>query len=395
MVRALVEPYARAFRHPGARAFFFTVAFARLGVAMLPLAVIMLIERVTGQYEVAGASAAVLAAAGALGGPLTARLADRAGQPRTLPPLLGVHAVGVAGIVWASMVHAPVWALCVWAAFAGGAVPQFSSLSRARWATLVRDPAVLETAFAAEALTDDVAYIAGPAIAGLLSAGAHPAAGCLVGGVLVLGPGLAFALLTGSTAPVAESRARPPIIGPLRLPGIPLLAGPVLGIGVVFGTIQVSLTAFAAEHGAPGSAGLLYGVFAFASMIAGFVYGSLTWHRDAHTRLTAALSFLALTGLLLALPDGVVPMGALIVVPGLAVSPILISTSTLLHRVAPPHMLTESFAIVFGTANAIGVAVGSYIAGHAVEIAGARWTFMIVPAVALLAALFTAVIRAR
>ena len=64
------------------------------------------------------------------------------------------------------------------------------------------------------------------------------------------------------------------------MPGVRALAVAFLGIGAVFGGMQVSLAAFTQEIGRPGLNGVLYGVFAAGNMLSGVVCGAVAWRRE-------------------------------------------------------------------------------------------------------------------
>ena len=83
----------------------------------------------------------------------------------------------------------------------------------------------------------------------------------------------------------------------LSIPGVRVLAMAFLGIGAVFGGMQVSLTAFAEEIGNPGINGVLYGIFAAGNMLAGIACGAIAWKSAPRTRLIAGYTALALAAL--------------------------------------------------------------------------------------------------
>src|SRR5262249_56400993 len=79
----------------------------------------------------------------------------------------------------------------------------------------------------------------------------------------------------------------------IATPGLRVLAGVFALTGVIFGTSEVVMVAFAAGHGAPALAGPLLAASAGGSLLAGLWYGTRDWHAPAHRRFTAALTALA------------------------------------------------------------------------------------------------------
>src|SRR5688500_17375138 len=91
--------YRTLLRRPGAAAFFLTAAVGRVGIAMISLGIVWLVHARTGSYATAGLVTGAFAVAEALVGPQAARLIDRFGQTRVLPPVLLAHAAAVAALL--------------------------------------------------------------------------------------------------------------------------------------------------------------------------------------------------------------------------------------------------------------------------------------------------------
>lgn len=195
--------YRTLLRTPGAAAFFLTATMGRVGIAMTSLGIVWLVHDRTGSYATAGLVTGGFAVAEALAGPQLARLADRFGQSRVLPPVLFAHAAAVTALLCLVASDAPDHLLTTAGVLAGATIPQLASLSAARWSALLRDdlaPA-LPTAFALESLGNGLGYLAGPALVSMLGASGHPALGTLLAAGLVVGGGLLFA---------AQRRTAPP-----------------------------------------------------------------------------------------------------------------------------------------------------------------------------------------
>ncbi|HEY3505293.1 MAG TPA: hypothetical protein VGN37_21230 [Actinocatenispora sp.] len=381
--------YRAALRLPGAVAYYLTSLPIRLGVAMLNLGVLVLVHAATGSYAVAGTVGGVAALAGAAGGPLTARLADRYGPRRALPPVLAAYAAGVLGLVAAVTTHAPTALWYVSALVAGLAVPQAGSLTRARWAALAPDRAVLGTAFAIESLTDDLAYVVGPVLATLLGTVA-PVVCPLATVALVVAGGVGMAARGGTAR---ARRGRGPTAGPLAVPGFRIVAVAYVATGLVFGGLQVGVVAAAGAAGRSGVAGPVYGVFGVASMLAGLAYGAVRWRAGPLRRAVVGFAALASGCALLPAAPSVGVLAGLIVLPGLAVAPTLIAGTALATDLTPRHLRTEAYAWL-GAAGAVGVAAGAAGAGRLVETA-VNAGFLLPAGAAACAALLLAAARHR
>jgi MFS family permease len=93
-----MRAFGAILQHPGALVMSASALVGRFPIAMLGLALTLLVVAETGSYARAGAVAALLTVGGAVGGPLSSRLADRHGQDRVLPPLVALHVVAVAAL---------------------------------------------------------------------------------------------------------------------------------------------------------------------------------------------------------------------------------------------------------------------------------------------------------
>ena len=152
----MLAAYRSVFSHRGAAAFSATGILARLPISMMTLGIVLLVSAVTGSYALAGQVSAAYVVGNAVVAVPHGRLADRYGQA----VVLYVDAVLFA-LATAMLVHATThgWSSPwphVWAALSGAALPQVGSMVRARWAHLVRDDSERHTAFAVEAVGDEV-----------------------------------------------------------------------------------------------------------------------------------------------------------------------------------------------------------------------------------------------
>lgn len=381
--------YGRLLRTPGALTFLLPGFAARQPFAMLTIGIVLLVEHTTGSYGTAGAIAAATGASMALFAPQSGKLADRYGQGAVLLPGVLLHTASVALLTVLALAHAPLWALLTAAVPAGASVPQVGPMVRARWAAKLGGPSraegcgegspLMTTAAAFESVTDEFTFVIGPVLATALSTGVHPAAGLIAEAVLTLAGGLLFAAQR-RTQP-APSRTVGHALGDresasaLSLPGVRVLAVAFLGIGAVFGGMQVSLTAFAAEAGRPGINGLLYGVFAAGNMLSGLACGAIAWKSGPRSRLLTGYAALTLAASPLWAVHSVPLMAAAGLTVGLCIAPALINGYTLIEDLVPATARTEAFtwltgAVALGQAGAV-TAAGRLADGYG---AGAGFT---------------------
>ncbi|MDQ1010220.1 MFS family permease [Streptomyces sp. V4I23] len=381
--------YGQLLRTPGVWTFLLPGFAARQPFAMLTIGIVLLVQHTTGSYGTAGAVAAVTGVSMALFAPQSGKLADRFGQRAVLLPGVLVHTVSVVSLTALALAGAPLWALFAAAVPTGASVPQIGPMVRARWAARLQGSPLMQTAAAFESVTDEFTFVVGPVLATALCTGVHPAAGLIAEAALTLAGGLLFAAQR-RTQPAhghqsAEIRAER--TSALSVPGVRVLAVAFLGIGAVFGGMQVSLTAFTEEIGQPGMNGLLYGLFAAGNMLAGITVGAVAWKSGPRRRLVVGYAALTVAASLLWTVHSVALLGTLGLVVGLFIAPALISGYTLVESLVPASARTEAFTWLTG-AVALGQAAAVTVAGRLADGYGASAGF-VVPLVATGLALAT------
>ncbi|MFC5750050.1 MFS transporter [Actinomadura rugatobispora] len=386
-------PYRELLGVPGARLFVAAGFVGRMSMSMVGIGVVLLVSAVTGSYGIAGAVAATLSLAYAVGSPLSARFADRYGQHRVLVPVVLANAVSVATLILCARLDLPVWTLFPAAALAGLTQVSLGAWVRARWSHALRErPARLHTAFSFESVVDETIFVAGPLIVTALATGVHPAAGLGAAAAFTLSGCLALAAQRG-TEPAPRPRAPGSRGGVLANPAIRVITPVFLLVGTVFGAIDVSAVAFADEQGHKPLAGVLLGCYALGSGTAALWYGARHWRTPLERRFRIGLALLAVAMVPPTLVGDLRLMMAVVFFSGLAISPTIIPGYGLVERLVPGHQLTEGLALV-STSVGIGVAAGASAAGRVVDAYGAQAAFL-VPLAAALAAVALGLAGAR
>lgn len=356
--------YGQLLRTRGAWTFLLPGFAARQPFAMLTLSIVLLVQHTTGSYGAAGATAAVTGVSMALFAPYSGRLADRYGQRAVLIPGVLVHALAGLALTVLALAHAPLWALFAAAVPTGASVPQIGPMVRARWVVTLKDSPLMTTAAAFESVTDELTFVLGPLLATALCTSVDPAAGLVAEAALTLVGGLLFAAQKRTQPPVtAGTRARVKHDSALRVPGVRVLIVAFLGIGCVFGGMQVSLAAFTESIGRPGLNGVLYGTFAAGNMLSGVVCGAIAWKAAPHRRLVLGYTALALAASTLWTTQSVVLLTALGLLVGMCIAPALVTGYTLVESLVPADTRTEAFTWLTG-AVALGQASAATVAGQ-------------------------------
>jgi MFS family permease len=356
--------YGRLLRTRGAWTFLLPGFAARQPFAMLTISIVLLVQHTTGSYGAAGAAAAVTGVSMALFAPYSGRLADRYGQRAVLVPGVLLHALSGLTLTALALMGAPLWALFVAAVPTGASVPQVGPMVRARWGVKLKDSPLLTTAAAFESVTDELTFVVGPLLATALCTAVDPAAGLVTEASLTLIGGLVFAAQKSTQPSVGGGgHARVEHGSALRIPGVRVLIVTFLGIGTVFGGMQVSLAAFTESIGEPGLNGVLYGIFAAGNMISGLVCGAIAWQVAPQRRLVVGYTALALTASGLWAAHSAPVLAGLGLLVGMCIAPALITGYTLVESLVPAGARTEAFTWLTG-AVALGQAAAVTVAGQ-------------------------------
>lgn len=365
----MLDPYRRVLSLPGALAFSLSGLLGRLPISMISLGIILLVSERTGSYSLAGSVSAAYIVANATVAVLQGRLTDRFGQSRVLPVgALGFSAaLGV--LMWSVETDAdPV--LTHAAAFAAGAsIPVVGSAVRARWVRLVPDKRQLQTAFAYEAVMDEVVFMVGPTLVTILATAVHPLAGLGT----AIGAGIVGTFLLAAqrgTAPPPQPRDRDRSARP-RMPWrvlVPMVLGSA-AMGAIFGSVEVATVAFSEHLGQKELSGVLLAAWALGSLLSGVITGAIIWKAVNAVRFRWGMVALAVSVLPLPFLGSMVAMGVVLFVAGFAISPTLISLMALTEQVVPASRLTEGMSIVH-TGMAAGIAPGAAAAGQVIDRVG-------------------------
>ncbi|MEU6774160.1 MFS transporter [Streptomyces sp. NPDC046759] len=357
--------YGQLLRTRGAWTFLLPGFAARQPFAMLTISIVLLVQHTTGSYGAAGATAAVTGVSMALFAPYSGRLADRYGQRTVLVPGVLVHTLSGLSLTALALAHAPLWALFLAAVPTGASVPQVGPMVRARWGVKLQGSPLMTTAAAFESVTDELTFVFGPLLATALCTAVAPAAGLVTEGALTLVGGLLFAAQKGTQPPVTGrgGHARVQHDSALRVPGVRVLVVTFLGIGSVFGGMQVALAAFSESIGEPGLNGVLYGVFAAGNMLSGIVCGAIAWKVAPQRRLVLGYTALAVVASALWTAHSVPLLAGLGLLVGMCIAPALITGYTLVEGLVPPGARTEAFTWLTG-AVALGQAAAVTVAGQ-------------------------------
>jgi MFS family permease len=384
---------------------------------MLAMGTLTLVPSVSGSFAAGGAAAGAVGIGSALGAPVLGSLADRRGQRPVLLLSAVLNTVAVLALVLAANATGagdfPPAVLA--AAFAAGATcPQVGPLARVRWMALTTDatgssaPTAgaardLDTALSYESTADEVTFVLGPALVGILASLVAPWLPLALAAAMTITLVPAFAIHPTHHA-VPATRRRGGRKGKGAAPAAKLpwaVALPVVAMvcmGTFFGSTQAALSAFSARLAGAEIAGLLYAVMGLSSAAAALSVAY--WPRRAGLALRWVLCAVLMAGLavLLLVPASLPSMAAVLLVLGLPVGPVMVTVFAVGGKLAPAGRLGT---VMTGLASGIvaGTAIGSSVGGQLAQHHGPSAAFLVpvcaAAALALLGAGAAVVIRRR
>ncbi|MFG2786628.1 MFS transporter [Streptomyces sp. NPDC048419] len=363
------SPYRALFAAPGSKGFSAAGLLGRMPLSMMGIGVVTMISQLTGRYGLAGALSATIALAAAAIGPQISRLVDQHGQRRVLRPATLVALSAAAGLLLAAHFGWPDWVLFVCAAGIGS-VPSLGAMIRARWAALYRGTPKLHIAYSFESVVDEVCFIFGPIISIGLSTAWFPEAGPLLAACF-LAAGVFWLTSQRATEPAPHPREQHGGGSALRSPGLQVLVATFAATGAIFGAVDVVTVAFADERGHKAAASLVLALYAAGSCVAGVVFGLLRFAGAPARRWLLGVCAMGVSMIPLLLVGNLPLLAVALFVAGLSIAPTMITTMSLIEEHVPRTQLTEGMTWV-STGLAVGVALGSSVAGWVIDAVGAR-----------------------
>lgn len=335
------------------------------------------------KWEIAGRVAAVGVAVWALQTLPTARLIDRKGQ-RAMIPLAVLFVLGVGIVVVTAMMRGPEWLLWIGAGVSSISGP-LGSLTRARWSHILDNDDDIHTAFSLEGAFDEVLFVAGPAFATAMAYAVHPASGLAVAVV---------ANVIGLTLLLRERITEPPVradrsggLG-FKVPaGVIATAFVAIGLGAMFGALDISTVAFAKAEGHGEAGGVVLGVISLGSFFGGLFYGSRTWRSPLWKRLLVAALLLAIGFSVLAQVPTFWAFAAVGFVVGMTIAPVITAQDSVAQRLVRQDQLIEGMSWLRIGLGA-GVAFGGWLSGRLIDSEGYRAGIHVMALSAIAVALF-------
>ena len=353
---------------------------------MCSLAILLWLRARSGSFAVPGIGVGAYAAALAVVSPLQGRLIDRRGRAAVLGVSTFGWVVALIALVLAGRAGAPSWSLVLIAASVGAAMPPFGPAVRALVGDLISDRGVRESAYALDAVMQELVWITGPLLVGGVVAIASPTVAVVL--TALIGAIGAAGLLVVAPAHAGTGNVGVHWAGPFSERGLRALLLPVAFVGVGLGATEVGLPALAAHTGNRAAAGVLVALWALGSLLGGLAFAVMRRGGPLVTRYRAFLISIALLQAPLILARSLPGAIGLSIVAGLSIAPFFTCLYALVGRLAPAGTETEAFAWT-STAMIGGASLGLAAGGALSASVGVGGPFVLAVAVTLFAAALT------
>ncbi|MFJ8541170.1 MFS transporter [Streptomyces sp. NPDC093586] len=365
--------YAAVLRVPHARRTFAAALVGRLSYGTVSLALMLSLTRSTGSYAVAGTVMALFGATSVFLSPYRAALVDRHGPRRALLPMALLYAALLCALAAVCGYRGtPAAVLAVTAALAGACTPPLGPTMRAVWAGLLPDRRMLQRAYSLDGVAEELLFVSGPLLVGVVVGVAPPAVGVVLSALLVAVGTLAFVTspAAGTLRPAAGEKDGSAPAGPEGAGQGRALLQPVVvaaGVGVAVSAVDLLVVAFAGQHGlGGGTVAWVLAALSAGSAVGGLLNGAITWGASARARLPFLAAGIGLCLAAAGLAPGIGALVAAVACAGLFVAPALTTTYLIADESAAPGSRTRAGAWVNTAVNA-GMSAGAAAVGLLVE----------------------------
>ena len=323
---------------------------------MISLAFLIHIERIFDSYGAAGLVLAATSVGQAIAGPLTSRWMGRLGMRPVLITTLIICSTGLGLIAFVIM---PLWQFMIVGFVVGLSTPPIQPAVRTIYPKMVTGKQ-LTPLFALDASAQEIIWVMGPFFTVILAIQVSPVVAIAVAGGFLIGGGIWFiASPEVGKVRIPQSRRRIGVVLKNRAVLLATICGFLL-IGSA-ASIEVGVVAVFGEGGA--EAGILFGIWAIASLVGGLSMGHLPIGPWALARrfmivmvgMAAAPFSLEFWWLAIAL-----------VIAGIGIAPVLAVMFAIVSASVKFSDTPEAYGWL-GTGQLIGAALGSAIAGFLID----------------------------
>ena len=356
-------------------AYFPLALIARLPFAMMVVGVLTLVVSARGSVGLGGLASAFVGIGSAIVGPFIGAAADRFGQRVALLSTAVTHAASLVALAYIAYSAAPNLAMLAVAFAVGATSPQTSPMSRSRLVLIIqhflpveRRPKVISTVLAYESAADEIVFVFGPVIVGVLATFFGARTPIIAAAVLTVIFITGFALHRTS-APAKSAAERAKTLAPakqLAYPSLLVVVAGISGVGLVFGTTLTSLTAYMQAQGEAEAAGLLYGIMGVGSAILAIAVSLFSPRFTLRYRWLVFALLVVIGESFLALADSTSHIVFGLAITGFGIGPLLVTLYGL-GAARSPEGRSATVMTMLGSGIVLGQSLSSAVTGAFAE----------------------------
>ncbi|MDI6022086.1 MFS transporter [Leucobacter sp. UT-8R-CII-1-4] len=346
-------------RTPGVFRILLSQLTARFPWGMLSITMLLHIQALYGNYTAAGVVLAAQSVGQAIAGPMTSRMMGTFGTRRVL---IITSAICAALLILVAVTVFPIAVVTALAFVIGLSTPPVTPAVRTIYPKLVPGNQI-SALFSLDASAQEIIWIIGPVAAVFISTQVSTVWGLLIAAAFLIGGGIWF-ISSPQLGTVQIPPARQRFGAILARPTV--LASSIIGFFFVasFASLEAGVVG-AFGHGGIES-GFILAVFSIGSIIGGLLFG----HRDVSPWSMVLRATIVMVGTAICLVSlNPFWLGIMLFFAGFGVAPMFAALFTVVSSTVRFSETAEAYGWV-GTGQLVGVALGSAIAGVAIDASG-------------------------
>jgi MFS family permease len=329
---------------------------ARIPFGMLTLIILLHMQQIYGNYTSAGLILAAMSAGQAVSGPLSGRLMGRFG----MRPVLTVTTFLCSSLlITIALTQLPLVVVAILALLMGLSTPPVTPAVRTIYPRIVPNRQVTAI-FSLDATLQEVIWIVGPVIAVFVSTQLSTVTGLLVAAAFMLGGGLWF-ILSPEVGSMRIPRPRRGFGAVLIRPTVIVATGAGFFFVASFAALEAGIISIYGHEGI--EAGILLALFSGGSVVGGLLFG----HRDVRPWSLTLRVLIVVAGISLCLVSlNPFWLGTMLFIAGFGTAPTLAALYMIISSTVRFSETAEAYGWA-GTGQLVGAALGSAVAGIAID----------------------------
>ncbi len=350
----------------------FLILLAKLPYTMFPLGILICVRYATDSIVIAGFSTACLSFASAFSSLLISKYCDIFGARKIISFILPVTVISLFSLTVVLASNYPSYIIYINCILIGASMIPIGSITRAIWIRNSASYENIQLALSYESSTDELLYVLGPTLVGIISSffGEFVLLVTMATLVMVFNTVFILSLLRKvdyktNTKTQLKDKNNISIFKTLKAVYMPIFS--IASIGIFFGAMQVSITEIANVYGSSSYAGLSYATIGISSSIAAMLLVALPVTLPLWDRQILFSIFLFLSTLPCLFITSLPWVTVFLFILGTFIGPCLVTIFSIGELLSKQVSLQIAMAAICSSII-VGNAIGSSIAGQIASI---------------------------